>query len=314
MRNLFSIILIAGSFLAGCNHSHERQIQGYVEGENIYLASPYSGILENLAVARGQLVKKGQLLFQLDKNPESLQIKQFEADLLQAKNVLKDLENPRRKPEIAAIQAQIDQTEAQIKLAQVRVRRYEELYRRNAASKDTLDEAVAVYQEQVKLKEQYESNLRLARLGSREEQINAQKAQIASFTERLAVAQWQLEQKRLYAPADGLIFDTYYRKGEFVGTQKAVLSLLTPANVRIEFFVPVEVLSNLKIGQKIEFLCQGCTTRSQALISYISPEAQYVPPLVYSRENTDKLVFRIKADLSQFNEYKLGQPVTVFIP
>ncbi|WP_133140508.1 HlyD family secretion protein [Legionella genomosp. 1] len=313
MRKFFLILLTIGSLIA-CHQSQERQIQGYVEGENIYLASPYSGILETLAVQRGQMVKKGDLLFQLDKNPEFLQIKQFEADLQQAKNLLKDLENPRRKPEIAAIQAQIEQTEAQIKLAEVRVRRYQELYRKQAASKDVLDEAVAVYQEQVKLKEQYESNLRLARLGSREEQINAQKAQIASFAERLSVAKWQLEQKRLYAPADGLIFDTYYRVGEFVGSQKAVLSLLTPANVRIEFFVPVELLAALKVGQKIEFLCDGCRTRAQALISYISPEAQYIPPLVYSRENTDKLVFRIKADLREFNEFKPGQPVTVFIP
>lgn len=57
MRKFFLILLTISSLIA-CRQSQERQIQGYVEGENIYLASPYSGILETLAVQRGQMVKK----------------------------------------------------------------------------------------------------------------------------------------------------------------------------------------------------------------------------------------------------------------
>lgn len=308
------IIFLLTTVIAGCGDSEPEGFQGYIEGENIYMASPYSGILENLAVRRGEKVSKGQLLFQLDPDPQALLIKEYKADIYQAMHVLKDLENPHRAPEIAAIKAQIAQADARLELAQIRVARNRTLYNKKAIDKDSLDAAIASFNEQQKLKEQYQENLKLALLGSREEQIEAQKAQIASLEAKLAAEEWQVAQKRVYAPANGIIFDTYYRKSEFVGNQQAVLSLLTPDNVQVEFFVPVEELPNLSVGKKITFLCQGCLKSSNATISYISPEAQYIPPLVYGVENSDKLVFRIKAHLYEFDQYKPGQPVMVFRP
>lgn len=263
---------------------------------------------------RGKMVTKGQLLFQLDSKPQSIVISENTAELQQAREVLKDLQKPRRTPEIDAIKAQIDEVDAQVNLAQIRVQRYKQLYQRQAVQKDTLDEAVALFQEKEMLKKQYQANLKLAQMGSREEQIAAQQAQIQVINAKIAEAQWQLSQKSIRAPAAGIIFDTYYRAGEFVGSQQAVLSLLTPENLRLEFFVPAQRLAQLQVGQKITYLCDGCKQRSEAMISYISPEAQFIPPLVYSRDNSDKIVFRIKADLQYFLQFKPGQPVTVYLP
>ncbi|CEK09572.1 HlyD family secretion protein [Legionella hackeliae] len=310
---LLTLFLCAMVLLSACDRS-PKQYQGYVEGENIYLASPNSGILKQLFVHRGDQVKKGQILFQLDEDPQILVVKQYEADLVQAQKTLNDLEQPRRTPEIEAIKAQIEQTEARLKLAEIRVRRMQTLYAKQAIDKDSVDAAIARYKELQQLKIQYESNLQLARLGSRNEQVKAQQAQVISLTARLKEAQWQLNQKRMYAPAAGYIFDTYFQVGEFVANEQAVLSLLPPQYVRIQFFVPVDILPRLKRGQRIQFLCFGCSSRGTAVINYISPEAEYVPPLVFSRENNDKLVFRIKARIDQPEKFKPGQPVTVLIP
>ncbi|WP_115174514.1 HlyD family secretion protein [Legionella feeleii] len=314
MKIKFLFIALLILMAANCGQQKERSYQGYVEGENVYLASPNSGRLMRLYVHRGDQVKKGQLLFSLDADPQILVVKQNEADLLEAQKLLNDLMQPRRSPEIAAIQAQIEQTDAQLKLAEIRVQRTQQLYAKQAIDKDSVDEAVALYKEQKQLKAQYESNLQLAKLGSRDEQIKAQQAQVISLTAKLAEAKWQLEQKTVYAPNDGFIFDTYYREGEFVGSEQSVLSLLPPENVRIEFFVPVQTLTRLRRGQEITFLCDGCMKTSEATINYISPEAQFIPPLVYSRDNSDKLVFRIKAKLKHPSEFKPGQPVSVFLP
>ncbi|MGQ3887873.1 HlyD family secretion protein [Legionella sp. CNM-1927-20] len=309
----FPLVILFTLILLSCSRHEQAAYQGYVEGENIYLASPNSGILIKLAVQRGQLVKKGQFLFELDPNPQALAIKQYQAEITQAEHVLKDLQNPRRTEEITAIEAQIEQVNAQLILAQARLKRYQQLYERRVVAKDVYDEVVARYQELVKSKAQYQANLDLAKQGSRIEQIRAQQAQIQALQARLKEATWQLRQKKLFAPAAGIIFDTYYREGEFVGNQQPVLSLLTPENVHIEFFIPIEQLGNLKVGQSINFTCAGCQP-SQAVVNYISPEAEYLPPLVYSRENAAKLVFRIKANMITFNQYKPGQPVTVYLP
>jgi HlyD family secretion protein len=305
------IIVFIIIFLAGCDKSDKPQFQGYIEGENIYLASPNSGKLIHLAVEGGDLVKKGQLLFKLDSQPQAFFLKEYEDEFQQAQHLLNDLMNPRRAPEILAIKAQIEQADADMQLAEIRVNRYRELFKKNAVDKDSLDVAIANLTRQQKLKAQYVANLELAQLGGRDEQIKAQQEQISALSAKYNQAKWQLAQKEMYAPASGLIFDTYYREGEFVGSEKAVLSLLTPENVRVEFFVPVQAISAIKIGTKITISCYGCKKSSEATISYISPEAEYIPPLVYSRENSDKIVFRIKASLPDFNHYKPGQPVTV---
>lgn len=300
--------------LYGCDLSSGHSYQGYVEGENIYLSSPNGGILKKRFVDRGDAVEKDQVLFKLDADPQALLVKQRQAQLTQAQNTLKDLENPRRVPEISAIEAQIAQTQASIELAELRVKRRKELYKRNAIDKDALDAALANLTEQQQLKNQYEQNLALAKMGSRDEQIKAQKAQVLAITEQLKQAQWELDQKTVLAPAAGVIFETYYDEGEYVANQQPVLSLLTPEHVRIEFFVPVQELAHLQVNQKISFLCYGCQSKSTAVIDYISPEVEYVPPLVYSRENDDKLVFRVKANIEQPRLFKPGQPVTVYLP
>ena len=302
---MFTVVLFS------CGQSSDPHYQGYVEGENIFLASPYSGVLVERAVSRGQWVKKGDLIFRLEANPEALLVKQSEAELLQAKKIYKDLENPRRDPEISAIKAQIEQTNAQLRLAELRVKRTSQLFAKNAGDKDDMDAAQSHFEEVQHIKEQYEANLDLALRGGREEQLNAQQAQINALNAKLNQARWQLAQKEVYAPDNGVIFDTYYIEGEFVGNQQAVASLLTPKNIRIEFYVPADALNHLTVGEKIRFNCDGCTKDNEASISYISPRAEYVPPLVYSSDNLDKLVFRVKAAITNPTQFKPGQPVIV---
>jgi len=297
--------------ISSCSREDHKQFQGYVEGENIYLASPYFGILTELKVTRGEHVNKGQLLFQLDPNPQQLNISQVQGELEQSKNTLVDLEKPRRLPEISAIEAQIEQANSQIQLAQIRVDRYQKLYKRQAIDKDSVDAAIAHWEQQKQLKQQYESNLALAKLGGRDDQVKAQKAKINSLQAKLNEAKWELAQKTVFAPASGVIFDIYYRVGEFVATQQPVVSLLTPHNIRIEFFVPLEYLSKVQVGKKISFECDGCEKNNAAVVSYISPEVEYIPPLVYARDNYSKLVFRIKASISKPTLFKPGQPVMV---
>ena len=311
MRRLSILTLITA--LSACDSS-DHTYQGYVEGENIYLATPYSGVLVKALVQRGEPVKKGALLFKLDPNPQILEVHQAEAALVQAKQVYNDLIKPRRQPEIDAIAAQVGQADAQMKLAALRVKRNQTLYLKHVMDKDSLDASLERYQELTYLKAQYEANLALAKLGSRSNRLKAQKAQILFFYAKKNEAKWQVAQKSIYAPADGIIFDTYYKLGEFVDKQRPVAALLTPENIRIEFFVPASTLPQLNLGQNISFDCDGCSQHNVAKIQYISPEAEYLPPLVYSRQNMDKLVFRIKATMPHPEQFKPGQPVVVTVP
>ena len=310
-RNLILyMICIIG--LTACEPQYPH-VQGYVEGENLYIAAPTAGNLMHLMIHRGHLVKKGDLIFQLDPNPQKLALLESQAIYLQAEHTLKDLILPRRKPEIEAIDAQIAQAEAQIRLATLRVTRDQTLYSKHVMDRDTLDAAIEHKAEVVQLKAQYVANLDLAQQGARSEQIQAQNFMMKAQQEKMQQARWELDQKTQRAPADGVIFDTYFKEGEYVPAQKPVASLLSPRQIRIDFFVSARQLVLLKTGKTIGYTPYGSKKMQLAKITYISPEAEYVPPLIYSRENQENLVFRVKADLKHDFAVKPGQPVVVWL-
>ena len=76
---------LAAFFVAGCSSNSSNVFQGYIEGEYVYVASPLGGALTNLAVARGDEVKAGQLLFELERGSEAAAVQQAGKNLAQAK-------------------------------------------------------------------------------------------------------------------------------------------------------------------------------------------------------------------------------------
>ncbi len=306
---MFSFLLL----LSSCGGDKSQTFQGYVEGENIYIACPYEGVLIHKLVSRGQAVKKGELLFQLDNNPEALLASQGKAGVAEAQAALLDLQKPRRTLEIDAIQDQINQVEANLVLANLRVKRYQDLYKKQAVELDRVDEVLTTQHGLQASKAQFQANLDLAKLGARDDQIKTQMAKLQEVKFALSVGQWKLSQKKLYAAADGVMFDTYYQEGEFTTAGKPIAALLPFTSIRVEFFVPANALPTIELNQKIQFTCEGCSKTNEAIINYISPEAEYVPPLVYTRANTENLVFRVKAQITHPTSFKPGQPVSVVV-
>jgi HlyD family secretion protein len=145
------------------------------------------------------------------------------------------------------------------------------------------------------------------------QQITAQSAQVDAAQATVAQAQWKLDQKRVSAPASGLVYDTLYRVGEWVQAGNAVVQMLPPQNVKVRFFVPETVVGGLAPGGALTIHCDGCAADVPARITYVSRSAEYTPPVIYSNENRAKLVFMVEAHPSTSDAVKLhpGQPVAV---
>src|SRR5271166_4342624 len=92
---------LAAALLAGCSGGSSNTFQGYIECEYVYVAAPLGGALTNLAVARGDSVKAGQLLFALERGSEADAVRQAEKNLAQAQSQLDDLTKGQRPTEIA---------------------------------------------------------------------------------------------------------------------------------------------------------------------------------------------------------------------
>jgi HlyD family secretion protein len=129
----------------------------------------------------------------------------------------------------------------------------------------------------------------------------------------LEQADWRLKQKTVAAPVTGLVSDTLFVRGEWVPAGAPVVSLLPPANIKIRFFVPETVLGGFAVGQSVNVTCDGCGAPVPARITFIAPQAEYTPPVIYSREARSKLVFMLEARPAPDIAARMhpGQPVDV---
>lgn len=268
------ILCACSTLLWGCKQ-HNYEQQGYVEGDYSYVAPNYAGILQQLMVTKGEHVKKGDLLFVLEQEPEADIVKQNQSNIVQA-------------------QAQTDQARAAVVLAGVRLQRQQDLYLKKAGPKEDLDTARANYDEA-------------------QAALAAAIANLQTLKATLVQSNWQLQKKTVLSPDDGLVFDTFFYPGEYIAAGQPVLALLTPENIYVVFYIPEPLLSSVFLGKKAEVSCDGCSEPLTVTIKYISPQAEYTPPVIFSNDTRDKLLYRIEAAPVLAKAYSLhpGQPVIV---
>jgi HlyD family secretion protein len=136
-------------------------------------------------------------------------------------------------------------------------------------------------------------------------------AALRSAEARLNSARTRLERRRVASPVTGTVQEVYFRVGEMVAAGRPILSILPPDNTRVRFFVPQAVLPGLHIGDRIAVICDGCPGLLYARINFLSAQAEFTPPVIYSQEERSRLVFRVEAIPEDAAAFRVGQPVTV---
>jgi HlyD family secretion protein len=128
---------------------------------------------------------------------------------------------------------------------------------------------------------------------------------------KLNSARTHLERRRMASPVAGTVQEIYFRVGEMVPGGRPILSLLPPRETRIRFFVPQAMLPRFAIGDRIAVRCDGCAADLAATVNFISAQAEFTPPIIYSQEERARLVFRLEAIPEAPEKLRVGQPVSV---
>jgi HlyD family secretion protein len=279
----------------------------------VYVASPLAGTLESLHVRRGAQVNAGDLLFSLDSTPEQAERDEAKRRLAQARATAEDVKKGRRPSEIESVEAQLNQARTALALAEKELARQEELFRSQMTTERDLDRASATRDQDRQRVAQLEADLNTARLGSRSDQIAAAEGEVRAREAVLVKAEWELSQKRRVAPQAGLVFDTVYREGEWVAAGRPVVALLPPQNIKVRAFVPETRVGSVHAGDRVSVRVDGVPEPISGTVSFISPQAEYTPPVIYSREHRGKLMFMIEAvfDPGVAATLHPGQPVDV---
>lgn len=304
-------LLVLSLLFSACSNSPSEDVfHGYVEGEFVYIASPLAGIV-TLAVAKGDTVKKGEPLFALESEAERSSRDEARRRLAQTQAALRDAGKGLRPTEIAALKAQHQQARAALNLAEIEYVRQERLFRTGTVPAQSLDAALAVRDQQLQSVARLAADLQTARLGARSEQIAMAQANVMALEAVLARAEWELSQKSRKAPEAALVYDTLYRSGEWAAGGKPVVALLPPGSIKVRVFVPETRLAALHPGDPVTVTVDGSNESFSGKISFISPRAEYTPPVIYSRESRAKLVYLLEVAFPAEPPPRLhpGQPV-----
>jgi HlyD family secretion protein len=286
-------------------------LSGYVEGETLYLASPVAGTVAQLGVRRGQRVAAGASLFVVEPAQRAAQGEQATAELGAALAQAEDARKGQRPAELGILEADRDAAAAAVREARALLTRTEALVRRGIYARVRLDDTRAAYETAVARLEAADRRVQAATLGQREDQIRAADARVAQARARLSETGARIADMAPVAPAAARVEDVFYQRGEWAAANQPIVALIPDNRVYVRFFVPEAAVAAYRPGQRVRFTCDGCADDLAATISYVSPRPEFTPPIIYSRESRDRLVFMVEARPENPANLVPGLPVDV---
>ncbi len=288
--------------------------QGYAEADFIKVGPTQQGLLTSLYVARGSKVEAGAPLFDQDDTNDRASHDQTERQLRQAEEQLSNLQAGGKPTEIQQAEANLADAHAARDKLEADIKRNEELVKIGGVSKQLFEDQRADLRSAVAKTQALEAAVAQLRapLG-REGEIKAQKQLVESLRAAVAMAQWRIDQRHVTAPAAGVVADVLARPGETIPAGGPVVSLLPPENIFVRFFVPEPRLAEVHNGDKVALLCDRCPADYSAAVSFISPQAEFTPPVIYSESSRAKLVYMVEARPPRDRAAVInpGQPVAV---
>jgi HlyD family secretion protein len=317
-RLIMAVLVLAGA-IAAAWWWHARATapvgwQGYVEADYVKVGPTQQGLLTSVAVARGDKVEPGSPLFTQDEEHDRAVRDEAAARLAQAEARLANLEASSRSTEIAQAEAELAELRALRDRVEKDRARAEALVRTGAATVQQVDQSRADALSAAARVQAAEAKLAQMRSPmGRAQEIAAQVATRNEARAQLAQAEWRLAQRRVASPVKALVADVYARAGETLAAGAPVVSLLPEQNILVRFFVPEAALPRLRPGVQVAVGCDTCPADLMGEISFVSPEAEYTPPVIYSESTRGKLVYLIEARPrgDERGILKPGQPVTV---
>jgi HlyD family secretion protein len=305
-----AILFLAWRLLAPQFRAAET-LSGYIEGETLYLSAATAGRVQGIAVRRGQRVPAGMRLFLIEPDQQVAQGAQAAAELAAARAQAEDARKGQRPAELGILEADRDAAEASAREARIALNRADALVRRGIYARVRLDEARAAYQNADARLQAARQRIEAATLGARADQVRAADARVAQAAARVSETGARLQTLSPIAPAAGRVEEVFYQRGEWAAANQPVVALIPDDRVYVRFFVPEPSVAAYRPGARVRFRCDGCPDGLAATVTYVSPRPEFTPPIIYSREARDRLVFMVEARPENGGRLVPGLPVDV---
>ncbi len=312
-----SLLIGGGVFFYQKYHRDRKQkdhsYSGNVDVRDVTLAFRVAGRVDEVLKTEGDRVQPGDVLARLDTAPLTLALAQAQAALDVATAQVKNVEAGARREDISQARAKLTESKAALARATDTHDRIQRLQASGAATAQALTDAKAALEQAQAGVEANDANLKKLMNGARSEEILIAHAQAAQAQAAVAVAELNVADSVLLARTKGVVVTRVIEPGTMVqpGSPAMVVAFEDPVYVR--GFAPQADLAKLAPGTKVNVFTDARPQQPYAgQVGYVSPQAEFTPKNVETRELRTSLVYRFRVVVGEHDGgLRQGMPVTI---
>jgi HlyD family secretion protein len=295
---LLAPLALVATLILGCgNGSTNGKIaaSGTVETVDVTISPSIAGIIMRMTVDEGSIIHTGDTIAVIDTTDYFLNASQAEAAGMMAEAQLRLLEAGSRPEDVNQAAAFVAQASAAVHSAAEDLRRLKGLESGKSVTPKQLDDAKSRYDAAVAAEQASKEVLSKLNHGARVEDVQAARARVEQ-----AKAQTMLLRKKMHdcfvrAMIGGTVTHVAARRGETVGAGMPIITVSALDTVKVTIYVNDKQLGNVRLGQKASVRVDSKPDHPYGgMITYISPNAEFTPKNVQTKDDREKLVFAVK--------------------
>jgi HlyD family secretion protein len=265
---------------------------GFIEATEVLVSAEITGRLEHIYVGESDRIPAGRPLALIDTTTYALRLTEALAQEYAAAT------------KEAAAKLQVEKAELDSSLAEREYLRISRLVEKGSANRQQYDQAETRY---------LQAGIAA---GMARSAATAAAADLARVRAGIAIIEKQLADCMPVSPLDGTVVTTYADPGELVVAGKALVRIAGLDTVWVKIYLPPEDLTRVGLGEEALVDPEDGRTRPiKGWVSWISPEAEFTPKNVQTKEARADLVYAVKVMIPNPEEdLKIGMPVMVRIP
>jgi HlyD family secretion protein len=284
-----------GGRLFGPGGRSALSVTGTIEATQVDVSAKIVGRIVARPVNEGDRVVAGQLLVRLDDAEQAADVRRQEAAVRSAESTLKDLIAGARREELEDARAALQSTMATREWTERDYQRAQALFRQALIAAQEVDRARQAYEVAMAQEKSARQKLLLLEAGSRPDQIEAARGQLAQARNALDMARARLKEMVIFSPVDGIVLRKNLEVGETANPGVPILTLMKPSELWVRAYVPEEQIGRIKVGDPAQIAVDAYPARRfPGQITEISSEAEFTPRNVQTKKERVNLVFRIK--------------------
>jgi len=306
--SLFLLLSIYGC--GGENDSSKIEATGTIEATNITISSKNAGEIKSIIVDEGKQANAGDTILIIEHEALGFQLDQAIAGENISSAQLSLIIKGARSEDIKQAEEMMNQTEINYKLAKNDFERYKGLWESKAITQKQYEDISGRFQialaQYTSAKENY---LKVKKI-FRPEEIEQAKANLKKAQASVNLLKKNIRDSYIISPLNGFVVKKFVEVGETVSPMSSLVKISNLSSVNLIIYVSEGDLGKIKLGQKAAITIDTYPDKKyDGEVTYISPEAEFTPKNIQTKDERTKLVFAVKIEiLNKDFELKPGMP------